>query len=59
MGFLLCPRGESPLTYMPAITGEMVLGVSDERGSEPVDQVNDDRVHAEDAQAWAGLRWAA
>jgi hypothetical protein len=45
-----CPRGESPLTYMPAIIGELVLGVSDERGSGPVDQVNDDRVHAEDAR---------
>jgi hypothetical protein len=23
---MLCPRSESPLTYMPAITGELVLG---------------------------------
>jgi integrase len=22
---LMCPRGESPLTYMPVITGELVL----------------------------------
>jgi hypothetical protein len=22
----LCPRGDSPLTYMPAVSGELVLG---------------------------------
>jgi hypothetical protein len=24
-----CPRGDPPLTYMPAVAGELVLGASD------------------------------
>lgn len=27
----MCPRGESPLTYIPTITGQLVIGASVER----------------------------
>ena len=39
-----CPRGDSPGTYMPAITGELVLGGSGDRAGGSLDQVDDDRM---------------
>src|SRR5262249_28241614 len=31
--FVECPRGESPLTYMPAVAGELVLGTRRKRNT--------------------------
>ena len=39
-----CPRSESPGTYMPAITGEPVLGGRCDRACRRVDQVDYNRV---------------
>lgn len=42
-GELLCPRGESPSAYMPAITGELVIRDSGDRAGRRLDQADDDR----------------
>ncbi len=40
----MCPRSESPGTYMPAIEGELVLGGSGDGAGRRLDQADDDRM---------------